>query len=113
MQLFIKKEEKARKANAEKQKRYRESMKAQGYKARLIWEKPLDYGWVRAKAPIIQESSLGIADHNSIFREILENLSGAFITSCEKKNIPKEVWRPVFRDFQVLLKPFFGEREGY
>ena len=54
------KEEKSRQANAKKQKRYRESMKAQGYRARLIWEKPLDTGWVRMIAPVIRESSIDI-----------------------------------------------------
>ena len=105
--------EKARKANAEKQKRYRESMKAQGYRARLVWEKPLDSGWVRAATPVIRESSLGIAENNPAIREVLENLSGTFIFDCEKRKIPKGVWEPVYRDIQVLLKPLLGEAGGY
>jgi len=113
VQPSLEKEEKARQANAEKQKRYRESMKAQGYRARLVWEKPLDKGWARAAAPVIRESSLSITGNNSAIKDILENLSGAFIVNCEKRNIPKEVWGPVYRDIQVLLKPLFGEREGY
>jgi hypothetical protein len=39
-----KKEKASRQANAEKQRRYRQSMKAQGYKAKLVWEKPLEAG---------------------------------------------------------------------
>jgi hypothetical protein len=112
-QVFIEKERKARRANAEKQKRYRESMKAQGYRARLVWEKPLESGWVRIAAPIIRESSLGIAGNNPAFREVLENLSGTFISDCKKKKIPNDVWEPVYKDIQVLLKPLLGEIDGY
>ena len=111
--MQLSQEKKARKANAEKQKRYRESMKAQGYRARLVLEKPLEKGWVRAAAPVIRESSLGIAGNNPAIREVLENLSGTFIFDCEKKKIPKEVWEPVYRDIQVLLKPLWGETGGY
>jgi hypothetical protein len=38
-------------------------MKAQGYKAKLIWEKPLEAGWVRTAVPVIHESSVNIAFH--------------------------------------------------
>ena len=107
------KEKKARRANAEKQKRYRESMKAQGYRARLVWEKPLAGSRARAAAPVIRKSSLGIAGNNPAVGEVLENLCGTFIADCKKKKIPKEVWEPVYRDIQVLLKPLLGETAGY
>ena len=64
-----KKEKAARQANAEKQKRYRESMKAQGYKAKLVWEKPPEAGWVRTPVPVIRESSLNIAANNPAMKE--------------------------------------------
>jgi hypothetical protein len=99
------KEKSARKANAEKQKRYRESMKAQGYKAKLIWEKPLETGWVRAAAPVIRESSLNIAAHNPDVKEVLDRLSGTFIFECKRQKIAEKVWKPVYRDILTLLKP--------
>ena len=108
LQSLIEKEKKARKANAEKQKRYRNSMKAQGYHTRLIWEKPLESGWVRAAAPVIRGSSLNIIRDNSAMREVLEDLIITFTVDCEKRKIPKEVWDPVYRDIQVLLKPLLG-----
>ena len=104
---------KARQANAEKQKRYRDSMKAQGYRARLIWEKPLDTGWVRTAAPVIRKSSIDTAKNNPAIREALESLYGSFIVECVKNNIPKKEWDPVYRDLQVILKPLFAEEEGY
>jgi hypothetical protein len=99
----IEKEKKARKANAQKQKRYRESMKAQGYHTRLVWEKPLESGWVRAAAPVIRECSLNTVRDNPAVREVLENLSFTFISDCKKKEIPKEAWEPVYRNIQALL----------
>jgi hypothetical protein len=96
----------ARKANAEKQKRYRKSMKAQGYRAKLIWEKPLEAGWVKAEAPVIRESSLDITANNPVIKEVLKALPGTFIFECKRQGMTEEVWEPVYRDFQTLLKPF-------
>jgi hypothetical protein len=103
------KEEAARRANAGKQKRYRESMKAQGYKAKLIWEKPLEPGWVRTAAPVIREGSLNVAAGDPVIKDVLEDLGGAFITACEKRDIAKDVWEPVYRDLLTLLKPLAGK----
>ena len=103
------KSKKTRQANAEKQKRYRESMKAQGYRARLVWEKPLSSGQIRTAAPVIRETSLNILRSNPTVREALENLCETFKMDCEKKRIQKEVWNPVYRDIQVLLKSFLDE----
>jgi hypothetical protein len=96
----------ARHANAEKQKRYRQSMKAQGYKAKLIWEKPLETGWVRTEVPVIHESSVNIAIKNQDMREILEYMTWSFISNCEKKGIQRKIWRPVYEDIMNLIKPF-------
>ena len=103
---IIDKKTKMRKANAEKQKRYRESMKAQGYRARLIWDKPLDAGWVRTASPVIRESSINIANNNPAIGEVLEYICGVFISNCEKKKIPKAKWEPVYKDLLSLFKPF-------
>jgi hypothetical protein len=99
------KEKAARKANAEKQKRYRESMKAQEYKAKLIWEKPLESGWVRTEVPVIRETSLNIAAHNPAMKEVLGRLSGTFIFECKRQKIAEKTWEPVYRDLLTLLKP--------
>jgi hypothetical protein len=100
------KTKRARQANAEKQKRYRESMKAQGYRARLVWEKPLGSGQTRTAAPVIREASLSIIRSNPAIREVMENLCETFRIDCEKQEIPQKVWKPVYQDIQVLLKPF-------
>ncbi len=100
------KTKRARQANAEKQKRYRESMKAQGYRARLVWEKPLSSGQIRTATPVIRGTSLSIVRSNPTIREAVEYLCETFKMDCEKKRIQKEVWNPVYRDIQVLLKPF-------
>ena len=99
----------ARQANAEKQKRYRESMKAQGYRARLVWEKPLGSGQTRTAAPVIREVSLSIVRSDPAVREVMENLCETFKMDCEKQEIPQKVWKPVYQDIQVLLKPFLDE----
>jgi len=100
------KTKKARQANAEKQKRYRESMKAQGYKARLVWEKPLASGQIRTATPVIREASLSIVRSDPAVREVIENLCETFKMDCEKHEITQKVWKPVYQDIQVLLKPF-------
>jgi uncharacterized Fe-S cluster-containing protein len=99
------KEQFARQANAEKQKRYRESMKDRGYKAKLIWEKLPETGWVRAEAPVIRESSLNIAANNPAMKEVLDSLSGTFIFECKEQKIAEKTWKPVYRDLLTLLKP--------
>ena len=108
-QVSKEKSKKARQANAEKQKRYRESIKAHGYRARLVWEKPLGSGQIRTAAPVIRETSLSIVRNNPAVREVLENLCETFKMDCEKKRIQKEIWKPVYRDIQILLKPFIDE----
>jgi hypothetical protein len=105
--------EKSAAGQRRKTKAVPESMKAQGYRARLVWEKPLAGGRARAAAPVIRKGSLGIAGNNPAVGEVLENLYGTFIADCKKKKIPKEVWEPVYRDIQVLLKPLWGETAGY
>jgi hypothetical protein len=91
----------ARQANAEKQKRYRDSMKAQGYHAVLSWEKPLPPGMVKVSA-IIHKSSVGIAsreDTESV--KFIQHLHGEILRGHQKGKISKEV----YRDIVALLKP--------
>jgi hypothetical protein len=59
-------------------------MKDQGHKAKLIWEKPLETGWVRTASPVIRESSLNIAAKNPAMKEVLGKLSGTFIFECKR-----------------------------
>jgi hypothetical protein len=98
------KEKAARRSNADKQKRYRESMKAQGYKARLIWEKPPAPGMVKTTT-YIHENSLNIAVNNPAIKEALDRLSGTFIHECKKQKTAEKVWEPVYRDLLRLIKP--------
>jgi hypothetical protein len=104
-----KKNQTARQANAEKQRRYRASMKAQGYKAKLIWERPLEAGWSKVSTAI-RESSLSIGEVNPALQEIMERLFGMFIYECNQRGIPEKVWRPAYQDFLTLLKPLTGEQ---
>jgi hypothetical protein len=84
-------------------------VKARGYKARLIWEKPLEPGWVRGAASVIRESSLNAAATDLRIREILDTLSGVFIIESKRQGIPGETWNQVYRDLLTLLKPLAGE----
>jgi hypothetical protein len=92
-------EKAARQANAAKQKRYRESMKAQGYKAHLIWEKPLPPGTVKASA-CIHESSRGIANDKDSGKPLYD-LGLAVFRLYKENRISKEL----YQDIQELLKP--------
>jgi hypothetical protein len=65
-------------------------MIARGYKAKLIREKPLKPGWVRAAAPVIRESSLNIAAHNPAMKKVLGRLSGTFIFECKRQKIAEK-----------------------
>jgi hypothetical protein len=91
--------------NAEKQRRFRQSMKAQGYRAKLIWEKPLASGMVAVATPVIHESSVGIAQRSPEMDVLLHHLAGTFLKECEDQGISRKVWYPVYKDFQTLIKP--------
>jgi hypothetical protein len=91
------KAKKARQANAEKQRRYRNSMKAQGYHAVLTWEKPLPPDMVKVSA-IIHKSSLGIADRE-------DNEARRFIKSLWALIHRREISKELYRDIMDLLKP--------
>jgi hypothetical protein len=94
-----KKEQTDRKANAEKQKRYRESMKAQGYKAHLIWEKPPVPGMVKAIA-YIHETSLNITTDEKK-GAALHDLGVSVFKLYQDQRITREI----YQDILELLKP--------
>jgi hypothetical protein len=106
------KEKKDRRANAEKQKRHRESMKAAGYKQVLTWEKPLPSGQVKAHA-VIHESSLDIAGKNPEIKKALFYCLAGFLRDMKEKKIPGGVWKDVYNDMQELLRPFGEIDSGY
>jgi hypothetical protein len=94
-------EKKARQANAEKQKRYRNGMKAQGYHAVLIWEKPVPPDMVKVSA-IIHKSSLGIAGREDTEAgRFIQHLYSEILTGHQKRKISKET----YRDILSLLNP--------
>jgi hypothetical protein len=95
----------AQQANAEKQRRYRKSMKAKGYKAKTVWEKPPEAGWVRITAPVIRESSFNIVGINPVVKEVLEMLPSTFFGESKRRGITEEIIEPVYRDLLTLLHP--------
>ncbi|GHU60834.1 hypothetical protein FACS189445_1330 [Spirochaetia bacterium] len=131
-ELRRKKEADKRRANAEKQRRFRESMKAGGAKQVLLWDTPLPspvqnnlkkrgyekiVAWEQktkdnitiSKADIkiaigFHESSLGIATTNPKIKAALSHLGGSFI--LELKGLPPEEWSHVYQDLLAALKPF-------
>ena len=84
-------------------------METQSYKERLVREKPLGSGLIRVATPVIRETSLSIVKSNPAVREVLKNLCETFKMDCEKQEIPQKVWKPIYQDIQVLLKPLLGE----
>jgi hypothetical protein len=100
------KEKDARQANAEKQRRYRKSMKAKGYKAHLIWEKPLLPGMVKTIA-YIHENSLNIAADGEK-REALHDLRLYLFGLYQDQRITREI----HEDILELLRPL-GDTMGY
>ncbi|MDR1882287.1 MAG: hypothetical protein LBR26_05840, partial [Prevotella sp.] len=95
------KAKKARQANAEKQKRYRENMKAQGYHAVLVWEKPLPPDMTKAQV-YIHKSSLGIADQEDTDAgRFIQSLRGEILMKYQSQELPQDV----YRDLLALLKP--------
>ena len=122
------KEKTARRGNAEKQARYRESMKEMGYKQVLLWALPsppevkermaasgfrqavaweqpdkrerLEGGKVKVSAAI-RETSFGAADKSAVVMKALHSAIDSFfhgVNDCPEKN-------DLCKDFLELLKP--------
>jgi hypothetical protein len=95
------KAKKVRQANAEKQRRYRDSMKARGYHAVLTWEKPLPPDMVKVSA-IIHKNSRDIATREDTEPvRFIQHLHAEILSGYQKGKISKEI----YRDIVVLLKP--------
>jgi hypothetical protein len=90
----------ARRANAEKQRRYKESMKAQGYKQKTVWVKPIPSSMVE-KTAVIHESSLGVGKTNPDIENALSRAVYGFLTDIKKLSIPHET---LYKDVRELLR---------
>jgi hypothetical protein len=99
-----------RRGNAEKQARFRKSMKEQGYREVKYWEKPhspsLVKPWGKLPPPLIQESSASICEMDQAIGEAIRAMMDAFFVAMrgENDNMSKEAWR-VYRDIETLLSP--------
>jgi hypothetical protein len=92
---------KAKQANAEKQRRYRKNMKAQGYHAVLTWEKTVPPGMVKVST-LIHKTSLAIAGHeDSAAGKAVQHLYTEILSMYKNKELSKEL----YRDILDLLKP--------
>jgi hypothetical protein len=133
-------EKAARETNAEKQQRHRDRMKEDGAKQALLWYYPLppevqaalrdkNYkmttAWEKSLpryeskgssktdlrvAVKIQESSLGIAEHNPEIKAALDSLKGSFILSMNEKKVPDKQWNFVYKSIVDLLS-YFGIKD--
>jgi hypothetical protein len=90
----------AARANAEKQKRFRERMKADGYREVKTWEKPLPPGMVKVSA-LIQECSLGIGDKAPAIQAAL----GSIIYEAVKLRNGNRISTELYTDIVKLLQP--------
>jgi hypothetical protein len=91
----------ARQANAEKQRRYRKNMKAQGYHAVLAWEKPIPPDMVKVSA-IIHKSSLDIAGRKDTEAgQFIHHLYDEVLIGHQKRKISDDT----YRDILSLLTP--------
>jgi hypothetical protein len=125
------KEKAARQANAEKQKRFREGMKAEGFKQVLLWALPCPAdvrermaagfrqvpAWEASPAlgkkrkPLpsgvvkvavpVRESSLGAADNSPDVRRALYSAMAAFLDGLGES--PEK--ETLYKDFAELIKP--------
>jgi hypothetical protein len=128
------KERRARQANAEKQKRFRENMKADGFRQVLLWDFPCPAdvrermaaagfrqapAWEAAPSPGEKEKPLpsgivkaAVVLHESSLGiagkapEIKQALSAALGAFLrEAEKLPRPAWRNVYKDIQELLRP--------
>jgi hypothetical protein len=99
-----------RQKNAEKQKRFRENMKGNGFKEVKAWEKPPPPGWVKAWAkcpvPLIRESTAGVCERDIKTRQAVDGMLTAFFTAMrgENDNMSNAAW-DIYKDIETLLSP--------
>jgi len=130
------KEKEARRKNAEKQARFREGMKAEGYKRVTLWEMPcpadkrlyaLGFRQVpaweapekntliksrAAKVKIavnIRESSLNAADRSPEIKKALASAAGRFLQALGSDTPEKSA---VYSDYLEIIKLFGGDNES-
>jgi hypothetical protein len=123
-----------RRANAEKQKRFRENMKASGFRQVLLWDFPCPAdvrermtaagfrqapAWEAAPSPEEKEKPLpvGMVKAAAVIHEsslgiadnvpdIQKALTLALGTFLrEVENLPRQTWGNVYKDIQELLRP--------
>jgi hypothetical protein len=128
------KEKKARQANAEKQKRFRENMKADGFRQVLLWDFPCPAdvrermtaaglrqspAWEAAPPPGGKEKPLpagmvkaAVVIHESSLGiadkapDIQKALTLALGAFLQEvENLPRSAWENVYKDIQELLRP--------
>jgi hypothetical protein len=128
------KERRARQANTEKQKRFRENMKANGFRQALLWDFPCPAdvrermtaagfrqvpAWKAAPSAGGKEKPLpsdmikaAVVLHESSLGiagkapEIKQALSAALGAFLrEAEKLPRSAWRNVYKDIQELLRP--------
>jgi hypothetical protein len=128
------KERRARQSNAEKQKRFRENMKAGGFRQALLWDFPCPAdvrermtaagfrqapAWEAAPSPRGKEKPLpagvvktAVAIHESSLDiadrapEIQKALSLALGAFLQEvENLPRSAWGNAYKDIQSLLRP--------
>ena len=120
------------KKSAEKQKRYRENMKAAGYKQVLLWALPCDTGvretmtaagyrqavaWekpesgykIKSKyikvAAEIKINTIGAADTVPELKDALASAAGALFNSLDKSKVSKETRAAFTTAFLALIRP--------
>jgi hypothetical protein len=99
-----------RRENAEKQARFRKSMKEKGYREVKQWEKPPAPGlvkpWGKLTPPLIKESTAGICERDAATKEAVKKMLTAFFLamSGEADNMSSEAWG-VYNDIETLLSP--------
>ena len=93
------KERKARKSrqNSEKQKRFRERMKEDGFREVKTWEKPIPSGMVKAST-LIHKSSLDFDKANP-------DMWKAFKVALLEIKFSAKQWKDFYTDIKALLLP--------
>jgi hypothetical protein len=109
------KAEKKRRANAEKQARFRQSMKEKGYKEIRTWERQPEPGmvkpWGELSPPHIRESTVGICERDPAVKKAVDRMMSAFLATLrgEDETLDKEQWN-IYRDIETLLSPLGHEK---
>jgi hypothetical protein len=127
-----------RQANADKQRRFRESMKAQGMKQILLWDYPPEPGTMEAmaarkytrlpawekdqgpgygkKAPADGTVRIAAVIHESTLDAVTNNPTIKQALSRlaggfikDTESLPRKEWEPVYRDIQELLRALGNE----